>query len=174
MNSTLNYGLPTRDEIAAALQWAQDALRSEAIPDGDPYLALAGYFTQATQATAARLMDVKSEPVPLLPIDAMAKAIGTTTKNCKQHMEPIKRFLKDARLRSHTNLSDRKIPTGKPGRPADGFTKKEIDAVAQRVRDLGGLTKAFPIRRSAHQVPHRQMPEERKNFSSVNSRDRMT
>ena len=147
MNSILeNYGLPPRDEMITALQWVADALRSGAIPDDDPFLALIGFFTQATQAAATRLMAAKSQPVPLLPIDAMAKAIGTTTQNLKQHMNSIKKFLKDEGLRRHMSSTDRKNSTGKPGRPADGFTEEEIQAVAQRVRDRGGLTMAFPTR----------------------------
>ena len=147
MNSILeNYGLPTRDEIVSALQWAQDALQSGAIPDDDLYLVLVGSFAQTTQATATRLMEVKRQPaMDLLPAAEMAKVIGTTTKNLRQHKTQIKGFLKGKGLRSHINAADRKLKTGKAGRHSDGFTAEEIRAVAQRVQDLGTLTLAFPI-----------------------------
>ena len=146
MNSILeNYGLPTRDEIVSALQWAQDALQSGAIPDDDLYLVLVGSFAQTTQATATRLMEVKRQPVmDLLPTHAMAKALGTTPGNLKHHTGPIKRFLKARGLRSHPNSPDRKLGEGRPGRHADGFTSQEIQVVVQQVKDIGTLTKAFP------------------------------
>ncbi len=83
----------------------------------------------------------------LLPITDMAKAIGTTAKNLKQHLTTIKGFLREQALRSHENPPDRKILTGRPGRRPDGFTQSEIQAVARKIRDLGTLTMAFPIRK---------------------------
>ncbi|MHB8250670.1 hypothetical protein [Acidithiobacillus sp.] len=140
--------MPTRDEMVAAFQWAADALRSGAIPDNDLFLVLAGHFTQTAQTTATRLMVANRQPVTgLLPNAAMAIAIGTTTRNLNQHKDPIKQFLKAKGLRSHPNADDRKIPTGKPGRRADGFTSQEIQAVAYQVNTIGTLMEAFPLDR---------------------------
>lgn len=87
------------------------------------------------------------EMTDLLPIEAMAKAIGTTTKNLKQHLAKIKEVLRKQGLRGHENPPNRKILTGRPGRRRDGFTQDEVQAVARQIKDLGTLTLAFPIRK---------------------------
>lgn len=102
-------------------------------------------------AAAIAQADAPRQPQPagdlpgdLLPNAAMAIAIGTTTGNLNQHKDPIKQFLKAKGLRSHPNADDRKIPTGKPGRRADGFTSQEIQAVAYQINTIGTLMEAFP------------------------------
>ncbi len=147
MNSNLeNYGLPDRGEIVATFRRVADAFENGTIPENDLFEVLAGHFCQDTQAAEARLLAAQPQPMTdLLPDEEMAKVIGTTTKNLRQHKTQIKGFLKGKGLRSHINAADRKLKTGKPGRHSDGFTAEEIRAVAQRVQDLGTLTLAFPI-----------------------------
>ncbi|WP_428946892.1 hypothetical protein ACQUQQ_08740 [Acidithiobacillus ferrooxidans] len=157
MDSILeNYELPGRDQIVASFRWAADAFENGTIPDTDLYVILAGNFCQVTQANATRLIAANSQPeTKLLPINALAKEIGTTPQNLKQHLTTIKNFLRDKGLRSHTNDLRRKIPKTEPGpgRFAFGFTEEEIQAVAQRVRDRGGLPRAFPIKKRSLAAP---------------------